>query len=88
MANGGTPGYTYAWNPTGGTGTTASGLGSGNYTVIVTDANGCTATGNVSVPSANGPVLTLNSSTDVTCPVADGTIDISVNGGNSPYVYA
>ena len=89
VANGGTPGYTYAWNPTGGTGTTASGLGSGNYTVIVTDANGCTATGNVSVPSANGPVLTLNSSTDVTCPGgADGTIDISVNGGNAPYVYA
>ncbi|MBN9484006.1 MAG: hypothetical protein BGO70_03220 [Bacteroidetes bacterium 43-93] len=40
---GGTPGYTYSWSPSGGTGATASGLVAGAYTVTVTDANSCTA---------------------------------------------
>jgi hypothetical protein len=86
--SGGTGPYSYNWNPTGGSGTTASGLGSGNYSVVVTDANGCVAIGNASVPSADGPILTLNTSTMVTCPGgADGSIDISVNGGALPYTY-
>lgn len=37
----GTPGYTYSWAPAGGTGTTASALPIGVYTVTVTDAAGC-----------------------------------------------
>jgi hypothetical protein len=43
MTMGGTPGYTYAWSPSGGTGSSASGLAAGTYTITVTDANGCTA---------------------------------------------
>ncbi|MBL7922924.1 MAG: gliding motility-associated C-terminal domain-containing protein [Bacteroidia bacterium] len=88
LVNGGTPAYSYTWNPTGGTANTASGLGSGNYTVIVTDANGCTTAGNINVPSANGPGIVLNSSTDISCPGgSDGSIDVSVNGGVTPYNY-
>ncbi|MFI5151498.1 MAG: hypothetical protein ACHQRM_17355, partial [Bacteroidia bacterium] len=36
-ASGGTAGYTYSWTPSGGTGTSASGLGAGTYTCTVTD---------------------------------------------------
>ena len=52
--SGGTPGYTYSWSPTGGTGATASGLTAGTYTVTVTDANSCTATRSFTItqPSA------------------------------------
>lgn len=86
VVNGGVGPYSYAWNPAGGTGSSASGLPSGNYTVIVTDANGCTAAGNVVVPSADGPVLALNNSTDISCPGGnDGSFDVSLNGGVLPY---
>ncbi len=42
--SGGTGAYTYLWTPGGGNGATASNLTAGNYTVTVTDANGCTVT--------------------------------------------
>lgn len=88
VVGGGTPGYTYSWNPSGGTGNSASGLGSGNYSVLVTDANGCTAIGNVSVPSANGPVLSVASSNHISCPGGnDGDISINIVGGAPPYNY-
>lgn len=54
VANGGTPGYTYNWIPSGGTSATANNLTSGGYTVEVTDANGCTMQDVIAVPSANG----------------------------------
>jgi hypothetical protein len=41
---GGTPGYTYFWAPSGGTGTTATGLTAGTNTCTITDANACTST--------------------------------------------
>ena len=41
VASGGTPGYTYAWIPSGGTAATATGLAPGQYWVTITDANAC-----------------------------------------------
>jgi PKD repeat protein len=49
VASGGTPPYTYSWNNGGGNQATATGLDAGNYTVTVTDANGCQATSTVAV---------------------------------------
>jgi hypothetical protein len=40
-ATGGTTSYTYSWN-TGGTSALETGLGSGTYSVTITDQNGCT----------------------------------------------
>ncbi|MCD0470461.1 T9SS type A sorting domain-containing protein [Flavobacterium sp. JAS] len=58
---GGTGAYTYVWSPLGGTAQTATGLSAGNYTVTITDANGCTFAKSVNI-------LTIP---DVTAPVPD-----------------
>ncbi|WP_052594370.1 T9SS type B sorting domain-containing protein [Aureispira sp. CCB-QB1] len=56
QVSGGTPVYTYAWDNSATT-EDLSGLAAGNYTVVVTDANGCSVTG--------GP-YTVEEATDVT----------------------
>lgn len=86
--SGGTAPYTYQWSPSGGTGATASNLGAGNYTVVVTDNTGCSATGTAMITSPNAPVVTLQSQTDVTCfGLANGSATINVTGGTAPYTY-
>ncbi len=45
----GTQPYTYAWSGGNGSAQTITGLSTGNYMVTVTDANGCSVTGNVTV---------------------------------------
>jgi large repetitive protein len=87
-ASGGMPGYTYSWTPAGGTNATASNLGPGNYTVTVTDAIGCTKTGNVSISQPPSAVSALASSTNILCfGQANGTASASGSGGYSPYYY-
>lgn len=85
--NGGTPAYSYNWGG-GVTTQNRSGLTAGTYTVTVTDANGCTATASATV---TGPLsgMTLNSTmTNVSCNGGtNGSIDITVSGGTSPYSY-
>jgi len=56
---GGTGTYTYAWSPSGGNAATATGLSAGNYSVLITDANNCTFTQNVTITTIQ----------DVTAPV-------------------
>ena len=63
-ATGGTPNYTYAWAPSGGTGATASGLTGGVYTVTVTDANGCTSSATVTVSTTSHAAIAENNVAD------------------------
>jgi gliding motility-associated-like protein len=86
LVSGGTPGYSFLWNdPSAQTGSSASALCGGNYTVTVTDANGCT---NTSLPaSIVDPVLMTASvsNTDPTCiSSCDGTATVTVTGGTAP----
>ena len=83
----GTPGYTYSWSPSGGTGATASGLTAGTYTVTVTDANLCqtTSTATILEPTA---ITIIPSQTNVTCNgLSDGTASVIVIGGTPGYTY-
>ncbi len=86
-ANGGTGAYTYSWSPSGGTNATATNLSQGNYTVTVTDANGCTvnAFGFISEPAIISLTIT---STSVTCNgLSNGTASVSATGGAGAYTY-
>lgn len=48
---GGTPSYSYAWSPSGGTASSATGLATGKYKVTITDAKKCTAFHDVTILS-------------------------------------
>jgi hypothetical protein len=84
---GGTAGYIYTWS-NGASTQDISGLPAGNYSVTVTDANGCTTVLNKTLtqPAALSLSTIL---THPTCPppVPDGAIDLSVSGGTAPYTY-
>ncbi|MBL7982897.1 MAG: gliding motility-associated C-terminal domain-containing protein [Flavobacteriales bacterium] len=87
LANGGAPIYTYAWTgPNGAMGgqQTLVDLGPGNYCVLVTDAQGCTAQActTISEPDA---LAAIASSTDANCGTANGAIDLNINGGTGPF---
>ncbi|MFK7776148.1 MAG: HYR domain-containing protein, partial [Saprospiraceae bacterium] len=84
-AAGGTAPYTYAWS-NGDATATATALHAGGYTVIATDANGCTAMASVSITDPNGLIFGITESTDVSCNgAADGTATFGIVGGTAPY---
>jgi hypothetical protein len=83
----GTPSLTYAWAPSGGTGTTESGLSAGTYTVTVTDGNTCTSTATVAVTSPTA-LVTTPSQVNVTCfGGSDASATVTVSGGTAGYTY-
>ena len=89
VATGGLPPYTYQWDAAANnqTASTASNLSAGAYSVVVTDANGCTATGTVTLSAPVGIAASI-SEVDESCPGAnDGSIDLAVSGGSQPYTY-
>jgi hypothetical protein len=85
---GGTEPYTYVWSNTPASTTPyLSYLAAGTYTVTVTDFNGCTKTASYTITSP--AALQLNAvATNVSCNKGvNGTVDLSVNGGTSPFTY-
>lgn len=74
--SGGTPGYTYSWSPSGGSGSTATGLASGTYSVRVTDSKGCTRTVTTNVVANPSPSASLTF-TNPTCGLNNGVVFIT-----------
>ena len=68
---------------------TETGLIAGNYTYVITDANGCSITLTTIVSQPAPLVVSLNNVVDVSCIPGsfNGQIDLSVVGGNSYYSY-
>jgi PKD repeat protein len=82
-ASGGTGNKTFTWS-NGASGSTASGLATGSYTVTATDVNGCTAmqTYGISSPSA----ISLNLlDFDASCGAPAGSAQVAPTGGTFPY---
>lgn len=86
-ASGGTQPYNYVWS-NGQTGPTASNLCQGIYSVIVTDANNCSAS--VGATITQPPVLTGNAvGTNPLCNGGNtGTASAAALGGTPPYTFA
>jgi gliding motility-associated-like protein len=82
VANGGTAPYTYLWND-GNTNSLRDTLTAGGYTLIVTDANGCSVTNTALLEEPAALVLT-SESTGTTCSDSeDGQIAVSAEGGTA-----
>lgn len=85
---GGTAPYTYSWSPSGGNGSTATGLTPGNYTVTVTDSKGCFENIDVVIANATPPIVSITNKKDATClGNKDGNATALATGGNAPYNY-
>lgn len=83
--SGGTGPYTYSWN-TGVNGPTLPNIGSGNYTVTVTDSKGCTSTAIASITSTNGPTATASITQTVSCSGgSDAAVQVTASGGTPSY---
>lgn len=88
-SSGGSPAYSYAWN-NGATSEDLTGLTAGNYSVIVTDANGCTNNSfSVNINQPNAALSVTGSPLNPSCNgYTNGSIDITPIGGTIPYIYA
>jgi hypothetical protein len=88
IPTGGAGGYTYFWSPNVSSGATASGLSAGNYSVTVTDANGCTTSKNFTITSPN-VLAASQSQTNVSCNGENnGTATVVASGGTGSYSYS
>jgi gliding motility-associated-like protein len=86
VINGGMPNYSILWNdPANQSTNVASGLCVGNYTVNITDANGCTANDNVSISEPAQFNFSV-SQTDLTCfnDCSVGSATVTINSGGTP----
>ncbi|PLX01851.1 MAG: hypothetical protein C0594_12555, partial [Marinilabiliales bacterium] len=78
--------YSFQWS-NGETTQNISNLSAGDYSLTVTDFNGCSINGNNTLSNSTGLSITLTT-TDPTCFGLDnGTIEATVTGGSSPYTY-
>jgi hypothetical protein len=82
---GGTGTYSYLWTPIGATTSSVSGLLAGDYTVTVTDSNGCTTSTTVTVYSPD-PLIGIPVITEA-CAPGTGKIIINTTGGTPYYSY-
>jgi PKD repeat protein len=67
-----------------------NGLAPGNYTGTVVDANGCSATGSVTIPN-NAPTVTLTQQSvtpNTSCNTPNGALTVVASGGTAPYTYS
>ena len=87
-ASGGTPSYTYNWAD-GISTQNRSQLTAGNYSVILTDANLCTASASVTISQPASAISVLPTVANVSClGGSNGSIELNASGGNAPYTFA
>ncbi|HRG51387.1 MAG TPA: PKD domain-containing protein [Bacteroidia bacterium] len=85
---GGTSPYSYEWQPTNDTTATVNNLPTGTYTVIVTDAKGCTV-GTSAVVNEPLPLsIVFDPKSNVSCfGGTDGAVIVVASGGTPNYTY-
>ncbi len=68
-------------------GTYFSGLAAGSYSIVVSDANGCTTIGSINVVEPTTLTLNLNA-TNTTCSQTNGSVSAVANGGTPAYQFS
>lgn len=86
-AAGGTAPYTYAWSNSS-TSEDLSGVGMGTYSVVVSDAIGCTAAMSFTVSQPAQLLATASVNNALIYNTNTGSIDLNVTGGVGPYTYS
>lgn len=79
--------YEYLWS-NGQTGSTITGLTSGNYSVQVTDSLGCSLTKPATIVNVDVVGFALVTSTAPSCLQNNGSISVTLTGGTAPYYYS
>jgi gliding motility-associated-like protein len=85
---GGTTNYSYVWSPNVSTTNAATGLGANNYSISVTDANGCSLVETAIITEPTQLTLT-QAQTNILCfGATTGDATVTVAGGTPNYTYA
>jgi len=85
---GGVAPFAYSWN-TGATSASLTGLNPGSYSYVVTDAEGCTVSGEVLLESASPITATPQVISDISCAgLTDGSAALEMADGTAPYSFA
>ena len=85
-ASGGNSPYLYSWSGGLGNGASHTNVCANNYTVFVTDLNGCMEKIPVPVTEPTAISITITP-TNATC-IGNGSASASISGGTSPYTYS
>lgn len=84
-ASGGTAPYTYLWS-TGQTKEAIDHIATGNYSITITDAQGCNAFSGAFVAQPDKPLTVIPTVTEPSCfGYSDGSISVAISGGVQPY---
>ena len=98
--DGGTPGYSFSWSPSGGNAAIANNLTAGTYTLTVTDANGCQGQFSVDVNQPDQIIASTDANAfygedqngnpyNISCiGLSDGSAIVINGGGLSPINYS
>jgi subtilisin-like proprotein convertase family protein len=85
---GGTSPITYSWS-NGSTSEDLTNISAGTYSLTATDANGCVYNLSESIINTSGTLQLDNAVvTDENCSNGNGSVDIFISGGNTPYTYS
>ncbi len=82
--SGGVKPYSIIWSNSQ-TDSTITNLGNGNYTVVITDANGCMDSATYSIAQPIGVSLKIDTVISAQCGGSNGSATISVVGGVAPF---
>ncbi|MDN4163875.1 T9SS type A sorting domain-containing protein [Cytophagales bacterium LB-30] len=84
---GGTPPYAYRWSDSDESTDNRSQLSAGNYSVLITDSRGCQASASYEIQESVESIQTNASISEANCGIANGSIQVDVQGGFPPYQY-
>lgn len=89
VVSGGVRSYNYLWNDPGSqTDSSATNLTQGDYTVLISDANGCSISDSTTITDPQPLSIISVDTSSMTCyGDNNGYIDITVAGGTKPYTY-